>query len=292
MIFWIAAAASFSATLASLALARRFGWLTRSPVSGGRRPAVIGGWPVLISWAAAAAWTSPGAFAELLPFWAGLLIIFAMGARDDFAPLTPRAKFALQILAASVFLGAAAATGQLPLSLWTPLFLLWTVGISNALNLLDNMDGVAPGVGAVAAAFMALLAWPEASLVPLLLWGLSGCLCGFLAFNFHPARIYLGDGGSHLIGFSLSALPLTALPDPPQSDPGRLAALVLLLGVPALDTAFVSLTRTMRGTPLWLGGKDHIAHRLERRGLPVPLVSLLAYLAAAVCGAAAIAADG
>jgi UDP-GlcNAc:undecaprenyl-phosphate GlcNAc-1-phosphate transferase len=235
----------------------------------GSMPPRIGGVGVLIAVLAGVFFSRPitGANTELLaPYWAGLAIVFGMGLADDFLVLSPKVKLLFQILAAAVFLAF------LDFTWWTPVFFVWLVGVTNSFNLLDNMDGLTPGVGAVAALFFYLLS-PSA-----LLAALAGALVAFLVFNFHPARIYLGDAGSHLVGFTLAALPLLG-------NQWRLAPLVLL--VPIIDTAFVTVTRLARGVSPFKGGKDHISHRLNRLGLPVPLVVLIFYGVTAVLAAVA-----
>ncbi len=209
--------------------------------------------------------------AGLAPYWAGLIIVFGMGLADDFLVLSPKLKLLFQIIGAAVFLSF------LPFTWWTPVFFVWLVGVTNSLNLLDNMDGLTPGVGAVAALFFYLLS-PSAPLA-----ALAGALAAFLLFNFHPARVYLGDAGSHLVGFTLAAIPLLG-------NKWHLAPLVLL--VPIIDTAFVAVTRLARGVSPFKGGKDHISHRLNRAGLPVPLVVVLFYVITAIVGTAALLVGG
>ncbi|MFB3906578.1 MAG: MraY family glycosyltransferase [Acidobacteriota bacterium] len=203
---------------------------------------------------------------EPAPYWAGLAIVFGMGLADDFLVLSPKVKLLFQVAAAGVFLWF------LDFNWWTPVLFVWLVGVTNSLNLLDNMDGLAPGVGAVAALFFYLLS-PAAPLA-----ALAGALAVFLFFNFCPARVYLGDAGSHLVGFTLAAIPLLG-------DQWRLAPLVLL--VPIVDTTFVTVTRLARGVSPFKGGKDHLSHRLHRAGLPVPAVVVIFYLVTALAGTCA-----
>ncbi len=234
----------------------------------GSMPPRIGGVGVLLA-LLAGVFLSPlirGAEIEgttLTPYWAGLAIVFGMGLADDFLVLSPKVKLFFQILGAGVFLCF------FDFTWWTPVFFIWLVGVTNSLNLLDNMDGLTPGVGAVAALFFYLLS-PSAPLA-----ALAGALAAFLLFNFHPARVYLGDAGSHLVGFTLAAVPLLG-------NQWRLAPLVLL--VPIVDTAFVTVTRLARGVSPFKGGKDHLSHRLHRLGVPVRLVVLIFYGVTAVLG--------
>ena len=204
-----------------------------------------------------------GSSGGLGPYWIGALVVFAMGLTDDLIVLSPWTKLAAQAVAAILFLCF------LDWSWWSPILFFWLVGVTNSLNLLDNMDGLASGVGAVAALSYYVLA-PAPPLT-----AIAGALLAFLVFNFHPARIYMGDGGSHLVGFTLAALPLLV-------KGLYLAPLILL--VPIADTAFVAITRLARGVSPFKGGKDHLSHRLNRAGVPVPVISILFSVLTAALG--------
>ncbi len=234
--------------------------LVKKVVPRGTLPPRIGG-------AAIAAAVVAGSLASpnpgLTPYWVAITVVFGMGLADDFLVLSPKVKLLFQVLGAVAFLAF------LEWTWWTPIFFVWLVGVTNSLNLLDNMDGLTPGVGAVAALFLYLLS-PSPPLA-----ALAGALLAFLLFNFHPARIYLGDAGSHLVGFTLAAVPLLG-------SKWYLAPLVLL--VPIIDTTFVTVTRVARGVSPFHGGKDHISHRLHRVGLPVPVVALIFYVLTAGLG--------
>jgi UDP-GlcNAc:undecaprenyl-phosphate GlcNAc-1-phosphate transferase len=140
---------------------------------------------------------------------------------------------------------------------------IWLVGLMNAINFLDNMDGIVGGVSAVCAlAFAILLAvWghPHESLFAL---GLAGATLGFLRYNFAPARIFLGDTGSLFLGYALGALGLVAASSGPGIS-GALASL-LVLGYPVFDTTFVVWTRMREGRRVYIGGRDHTTHRMTR----------------------------
>jgi UDP-GlcNAc:undecaprenyl-phosphate GlcNAc-1-phosphate transferase len=161
----------------------------------------------------------------------------------------------------------------------------WVIGITNAMNLLDNMDGLAGGVAAIAAAFFLLLAAQNGQyLVGSLSAALLGAAIGFLIYNFSPARVFMGDTGSLFIGFLLAAvgiklrflnLPVTATWFIP----------ILVLGLPIFDTTLVFISRLRRGmNPLTHPGTDHTSHRLVARGLTRREAVLTLYLVSGALG--------
>lgn len=220
---------------------------------------------------------------------AGTLTLL-VGLIDDFGVLTPLAKLTGQGVAVFVLLrsGAVIELVEVPPALRWPLAAAWLLGVCNAFNLLDILDGLAAGVGALAAIALGVVAvatgsLPEAAAA----FALAGALAGFLVFNFHPARIYLGDAGSLTIGITLGALAL-ALPWTEVSPAGFLAPLAILV-VPLADTAYVSVLRARAGRPFWHGSPDHFPLRLRRRlGGDVRRTALVCYLLTAVGGAIGI----
>jgi UDP-GlcNAc:undecaprenyl-phosphate GlcNAc-1-phosphate transferase len=164
---------------------------------------------------------------------------------------------------------------------------LWVLGITNALNLLDNMDGLAAGAGAIAAATLSAIALMRGD--PGTAWlalGLAGACVGFLRYNFPPAKVFLGDAGSLFIGFVLAALTLRL----ELIGDGNLvhsAIPLLILGVPVFDMILVVLARAREGRPVYVGGRDHGSHRLASIGLSDREVAVAFYGAqAAFCGSA------
>jgi UDP-GlcNAc:undecaprenyl-phosphate GlcNAc-1-phosphate transferase len=238
-------------------------------------PPRLGGYAVLVGILAGVFWGhGMAAFFTLRIFWFGLAVVFAVGAVDDLVKLGPLSKFAGQSVAALLFLALVSPDtwgGDLPATLgWLafPVWYLWIVGTTNSLNLLDNMDGLTPGVSVVAGlGFVWLGQGADWVLIPL-----AGAMIGVLCCNLPPARIYLGDGGSHLAGFSLAILPLYGM------DPKRWWVPLLVLAVPLTDTVFVSVTRILHGVSPFQGGRDHLSHRLNRTGVPEMWVSV-------ICGA-------
>ena len=194
---------------------------------------------------------------------AGTLTLL-VGLVDDFGVLTPAAKLAGQSVAVFVLLrsGAVIELADVPQGLRWPLAALWLFAVCNAFNLLDIMDGLAAGVGAVAAIAIGIVAlttgeYPEAAAA----LALAGALCGFLVFNVHPARIYLGDAGSLSVGLTLGALAI-AVRWSERSPAGFLAPLAIF-GVPLADTAYVTVLRARAGKPFWHGSPDHFPLRLR-----------------------------
>lgn len=167
------------------------------------------------------------------------------------------------------------------------LTVIWVVGITNAFNLLDNMDGLSAGVAALGAGSCFVIAVANGQfLIGGLSAALGGCALGFLRHNFPPARIYMGDAGSLYLGFLLAYLAIKLRFDAPQDV--TFLVPILVLGVPILDTTLVVVTRLLhRRNPLE-GGQDHVSHRLVRLGLPVPGAVGTIYVGAAACGIVAL----
>ena len=155
------------------------------------------------------------------------------------------------------------------------LTVLWIVGITNAFNLLDNMDGLSAGVAAISAFFFFLIAALNGQfLVAGLSIAMVGCALGFLRHNFHPAKIYMGDAGSLYLGFLLAVIGLKLRFDSPKQITFMVP--ILVLGIAIFDTALVVLTRLINRKSPWSGGRDHTSHRLIFVGLPVRVaVSLI-----------------
>jgi UDP-GlcNAc:undecaprenyl-phosphate GlcNAc-1-phosphate transferase len=219
----------------------------------------------------------------------GATWIAAWGVLDDFVSLRPSVKLLVQ-LAAAILLVAGGVQVQLPLPEWLNLFLsvFWIVGITNAFNLLDNMDGICAGVGAVAAAWVLLLALSGGQfLVAALSVALLGACLGFLIHNFHPARIFMGDGGSLFIGFVLAALGIELrfaenVPVITWWVP------VIALALPIFDTTLIFVSRLRRGrNPLTTPGTDHLSHRLLGLGWSQRRTATIIYVAAGVLGGCA-----
>lgn len=212
----------------------------------------------------------------------GATLMSFLGLWDDRRGLSPWVKLGGQFLAAGVLILTDVRITFLP---WEPLniaaTLLWVVGITNAMNLLDNMDGLSGGVSAIAAVFFLLFAaMSKQYLVGALAAALVGACIGFLVYNLNPASIFMGDTGSLFLGFTLAAVGIKLrFPDNSAFVTWMVPALVL--AVPIFDTSLVIVSRLRRGlNPLTTPGKDHLSHRLARlTGSPREAV-LICYLLA------------
>ena len=209
----------------------------------------------------------------------GSTMVFALGLADDIKRMSPYTKLIGQLVIGTVVVVCGI---QINIVQWEwvaiPATVLWFVLVMNAFNLLDNMDGLASGTGAIAAGFCAIHAalsgqWPVASLAAIV----CGSSIGFLAFNFPPAKIYMGDSGSHLLGLSLAALALMGTWQHSTQLLSVLAFPALVLAVPIFDTCFVTLQRLLNRQHPFVGGTDHVSHRLAILGLSVRQTVLTLY---------------
>ena len=212
------------------------------------------------------------------------MAVLVLGLLDDIRGLSPWTR-----LLAESGVGAAAWAAGLGVSLSgigavdLALTALWVVAVTNAMNLLDNMDGLSSGVAAIAALWFLVIAGVNGQfLVAVMAAGVTGCALGFLRHNFPPARMYMGDAGALFLGFCLAVLGMKLR----FAGPTRVTFFVplLVLGVPLLDTAVVTLTRLASGRSPFEGGRDHISHRLLALGATVPVAVGTLYAAAFVFG--------
>ena len=192
---------------------------------------------------------------ELLALLLASTIVAAIGLIDDFGVLTPKPKVLGQVVAVFVLLKAGVIVELVFLPWWARyvVTILWLVGLSNALNLMDIMDGLASGVGVIAAAFLLAVAeLNERWVVAAFTVALIGALLGFLRFNFHPATIYLGDCGSLFLGLTLGALAM--IMDYTAHNQLGFLAPGYILALPIIDTGYVTLLRLRSGHILGLVG--------------------------------------
>jgi len=211
------------------------------------------------------------------------LVLSAMGLIDDIRGLGPWLRLAVEA-GAGVGVWALGTRAHL---LSSPLGVLvtvaWVVGVTNAFNLLDNMDGLSAGVAAIAGGFLFVAAFLNGQfLVASLAMALAGCAFGFLRHNFHPARIYMGDAGSLFLGFLIAALSLQLR----THSATRMHFVIpfLILGVPLFDTSLVTITRLSHRRSPFDGGQDHVSHRLVRLGIPVRGAVIIIYAGGVVLG--------
>lgn len=223
-----------------------------------------------------------------IPVVVGAILMFGLGFWDDIKRIGARKKLAGQFLIATVVyvlglkIDQVTYPGQnwsLELGFWSyPVTVIWLVALPNIINLIDGFDGLASGLGmfmAMTLGIVGLLAnhW----IIAFYAFSLAGALLGFLAFNFPPAKIFLGDGGAYLIGFCVAGLSAS-------SHKGSVAAVMMVtmvvLGIPILDTALAILRRGLRGLPLFRADDEHLHHKIEDLGFSKPRIVLGAY---AVC---------
>jgi len=223
---------------------------------------------------------------DVLGIILGGTIVVMLGLIDDFGVLTPWTKLAGQLLAVFVLIKSGIRIEIAAFPEWLDLVLtvVWMVGLINAFNLLDIMDGLSAGVGAVSAVFLLIVAvLQNDQMMVFMLAALIGSLIGFLRYNWQPARIYMGDTGAMFIGLLLGAM--TMIEKYPSDHPFSLLTPVFILGIPIFDTLFVMYVRYQRGLPIFWGSPDHIAIRLRHWGMSVPQVVIASYLATACVAA-------
>jgi UDP-GlcNAc:undecaprenyl-phosphate/decaprenyl-phosphate GlcNAc-1-phosphate transferase len=225
---------------------------------------------------------------ELAGIFFGAFGMLCLGWLDDKHELPPGAKFAGQWLVAAV---VAASGARITLFVHSVFFsyavtILWILTVVNAFNFMDNMNGLCAGLGALGAWHFALIAAAGGQyLVALIAFMTFGALLGFLPYNFPRARAFLGDAGSHLVGYLLAVLAI--LPHfYTVRHPRRWAVLIplLVLAIPLGDLVWVVLLRWRKGQPFYRGDTNHLSHRLVRRGLTQTQAVLVIWLAAeALC---------
>lgn len=246
------------------------------PYLGGA--AIVGAFSIAVLGAAVVRQPTAG-LGELALILGLAMLLALLGLIDDLRGLSPWLRLAVEV-GAGIAVWATPAGASLTNSsvLDAIITVAWIVGVTNALNLLDNMDGLSAGVTAITGVFLFGLAHENGQfLVAMLAVGLVGCAAGFLRSNFHPARIYMGDAGSLFLGFLLAVLGLKLrFPNSPRSL--AFAVPILVLGVPLFDTLLVSVNRLAHGRSPLSGGRDHTSHRLVFVGLPVRASVCLIYL--------------
>ncbi len=217
------------------------------------------------------------------------LIVFVLGLLDDLRGLGPVPKLTVEAGLAVLLWAGGVRAGFFDIPALDLLLTVgWVVVITNAVNLTDNMDGLASGIAAIASLAYFAIAAPQGDyLVASFAIALAGASLGFLRHNFPPARIFLGDAGSLLLGFLLASLGLLLDLDV-SNDVKRIAVQALIIGVPVFDTILVVWLRRREGRPVMLGGTDHASHRLAAKGLSGREVALVAYGAQVACSAIAV----
>ncbi len=296
----LAAIAAFPAAAAAIwlllrtPLAARLGAAPRADRWHERTTPTLGGIGIFVGllagfWLAFAVHAAP-ASRELVAILGGCAILFVAGLLDDLYSLGPLPKLAAQCAAAGLVIASGLTISGLISNdfLAGTVALVWLVGLTNAFNLLDNMDGLAATLAGIAALFFAVDAATVHENTAVLALSIAlACACaGFLPFNLRPRRsaaVFMGDSGSQVIGFALAALGLTASWKVAGTTVATLLLPILVLAVPILDTTLVTVVRLLDGRPVYQGGRDHASHRLVYHGLSeTHAVVLLAVVSAAL----------
>lgn len=263
----------------------------------------LGGLAVYFSFAAAVLLTRPLTIQLAGLLFGGLLIVL-LGMVDDTKGLSPKAKLAGQILAALAvvpfgiqveFITNPISGGVITLGiLAVPVTVFWIISVTNAVNLIDGLDGLASGTSMIAALTIAAVSWKQGVIhdgafnnaeVALLALVLAGAILGFLRYNFHPAKIFLGDTGSMFLGYCLSVLAIMGL----TKSAAAISVFIpiLILGIPLLDTFFAIVRRCYNGKPIFEPDKSHLHHRLMALGLSHRQTVLVIYAVSALLGGSA-----
>lgn len=223
------------------------------------------------------------------PILLASIIMFGLGIFDDIKPIAPPPKFIIQLIAAGIVIYFSDFIHFFPWPIANiVLTFLWLVGITNAINLLDNMDGLAGGVSMIAAGILSYYFWQEGSHSLLIVsLSLAGAIFGFLLFNFPPAKIFMGDSGSMLLGFTLAALAIVKHRQASNVF-ATMGVPILIFLIPILDTSLVTITRLMRGQSPAQGGTDHTSHRLIAFGLSERQAVLFMYGIALLAGISSV----
>ena len=228
----------------------------------------------------------------------GCTLTYLLGAVDDIRGMKPIIKFAGQVVCATVvfamglrveFVTNWFGEGHMNLGIAACYFItvIWLVGITNAVNLVDGLDGLAAGISAISALSIAYVSYIHGWYFPTTcMMILAGACIGFLPFNFHPAKTFMGDGGSQLLGFSLAALSILGTVKSATLFVVVIPALVL--GLPIFDTLMAIIRRTLRHQSIGTADKEHLHHRILRAGFGQRRAVLLMYSLSGIMGIVAI----
>lgn len=289
----IAFAMSLVMTFVVRTLARRFNFVAKPRADRWHRKptALFGGVGIFAGFVCAYLWHRPADLQGNVLLVLCASGMFAVGFLDDLVQLKPYAKLIGQTICSAVLTTFGLRLHWLPAPvLDQALTIFWLVGITNALNLLDNLDGAAAGVAAIAAAYLVYFCDAAGQhSAAMLAATFCGAVSGFLVLNINPATIFMGDCGSLFIGFFLGGVALVG--NQPGLRRNMLAILtipVLVLLLPIIDTALVTVSRKLHGRAVSKGGRDHASHRLVALGLSERGAALTLWLLSAASGAVAV----
>lgn len=251
---------------------------------------LFGGVAVFVSFAVAAVLLRFWLNAEFLAICIPSVLVFLLGIVDDAIDLRPRTKLIGQFAAAAWVVYGGLIIGLTGNAAFDGLLtLVWLVGITNAFNLIDNMNGLCGGIAIITAVIRGVLFLQSGNLLGTALCvAFAGAVLGFLFFNFPRATIFMGDAGSLFLGFWLGAIALTSIRSFANNYLALLLFPVLAMLVPISDTVLVAFTRSLQGRPVSVGGKDHFSHRLVAYGLSETKAVLVLWAISALSGGIAV----
>lgn len=236
---------------------------------------------------------------KLIGIWLGSSLMIVVGIIDDIRPLRASLKLLLQIVAALILVKFGFKIEFLTnifqdsgyiffKNMSIPITVIWIVGITNTINLVDGLDGLATGIATIAALTFAYVSYSLGNIpVTILSLMLAGSSLGFLPYNFNPASIFMGDTGAYFLGFVLAAISIEGTLK--SATALTLVIPVLALGLPIFDTAFAIVRRALAGKPIFGADKGHFHHRLLHIGLDQKKAVLLIYMISALMGTTAVA---
>lgn len=228
----------------------------------------------------------------------GCALIYILGLIDDLKNLKPILKFSGQLVCGMVvyalglrieFITNYFGPGNMALGdvFCFIVTVLWLVAITNAVNLIDGLDGLAAGIAAISALCISYVAYIHGQYIPTVaMMIVAGAALGFLPYNFHPAKIFMGDGGSQLLGFSIAAFSIMGTVKTTTMVVVVIPALVL--GLPIFDTVFAIVRRTIRRQPISRGDKEHLHHRILRAGYGQRRAVMIMYCISGLLGVVAV----
>lgn len=255
----------------------------------------LGGLAIFIGYIVAVVATVSDLF-SVMGLIVGSIILIAVGVWDDVKQIGPKTKLLGQILAAAVLV-AFGDKVEFITNPWgqmiyldyfsIPLTIFWIVGFTNIVNLIDGLDGLAAGISLISciAIFTVLLQIGQSDLA-LVTMALAGAACGFLRYNFNPAKIFMGDTGSMLLGYTMAAVSVIGAVKTAATV--SLVVPVIVLGLPILDTTFAIIRRKINNRPVFKPDKGHVHHRLLAMGLTQKQAVLLMYAVTTVLGCVAV----
>ena len=295
LLWLVTALVSAALTQAVMMTARRFNLIANPKADRWHQTptALYGGVAIVLTFLLASAWTllrhAPPASYEVCGLFVGGVFLFVLGVRDDAVPLNPLVKLLGQVMAVTPFLMGMGLTHPSPLYVFAlPIVLLWMVALTNAFNLLDNMNGLSAGTAAAVGGVLSIYAFQHGdSTVGTLSALLSASCLGFLYFNCRfatPAHIFMGDCGSMFLGYMLAGLTVIGVVRPQAAPLSSLTIPFLLMTVPIFDTMLVIVRRKKEGRAISQGGKDHSSHRLVYSGLSQKQAVFALYSVSLLCG--------